>query len=73
MNSSSSWVALKADPRFRLASRADGTSSHVTILAPSPSSSTPDPFLDYNEDEDYYNGDEDEVLRTVPHEHLPSR
>jgi len=66
-------VALKADPRFRLASRADGTSSHVTILAPSPSSSTPDPFLDYNEDEDYYNEDEDEVLRTVPHEHLPSR
>jgi len=64
-----SWMALKADPRFRLnvtASRADGISSHVTILAPVPSSSVPNPFLDYNEDED-------EELQTVPYERLPSR
>ena len=69
MNSSTSWMALKADPRFRLnvtASRADGTSSHVTILAPAPSSPVPNPFLGYNEDED-------EELQTVPYERLPSR
>jgi len=61
-------MTLKADPRFRLnvtASRAD-TSSHVTILAPAPSSPVPNPFLGYNEDED-------EELQTVPYERLPSR
>ena len=66
MNSSSSWMALKADPRFRLnvtASRADGTGSYVTILAPSP---TPNPFWDYNRDKE-------EELQTVPHEHLSFR
>jgi len=69
VNPSSYWMALKADPRLRLnvtASRADGASSYVTTLAPSPSSPTPNPFWDLTED-----GDEEP--QTVPYEHLPSQ
>ena len=66
------WIQALLGWRSRLIrdsgwmSRPDGTSSHVTILAPAPSSPVPNPFLNYNEDED-------EELQTVPYERLPSR